>query len=194
MKKITRIIALLLIGCVFFASNAFAVSAGDTESEAVAQASPPAGWRAFWVREYDKGSLQSGDWRNGPTGAGACTISMSQSNSSSYNLSFTAKLSGTIGDKSKVGADLGVTVGASKTYGITSTYSCTVKAGETRTIQYRPLYYHVKVTEIEYWERLPSPGFPYEKYEASRTTGYVDVFSNWGFQNVAGTPNGAVVK
>ncbi|MCA5013633.1 MULTISPECIES: hypothetical protein [unclassified Enterococcus] len=88
-----------------------------------------------------------GPWRNGPSGKGKATLSATNSNTS--NRSVSASISGDypIG-KGKIGSSVGVTIGESKTYGVS--YSRVIPAGKKEQIIFRPVYKMTKVKQRQY--------------------------------------------
>ena len=84
-----------------------------------------------------------------------------------------------------IGSELGVTLGASKSYSLGSGYSVTVPKGSHYLIKYRPMYYTYKVVETKYKERYNEALGGMERYVVETKTCYVDVFSHWDFTHVA---------
>lgn len=138
--------------------------------------------------QYTQGSLKYGAWRNGASGGSnesACDLSFTRANDTTYNISFTASVSGSYENAAKISADLGVTIGASKTYSLGAGYSVSVPQYAHYLIKYRPAYYTYTVVETKYKERYnPSLG-GMERYVVGTKTCYVNVFSNWDFTHVA---------
>ena len=103
----------------------------------------------------------------------------------SYNISFKASVSGGYTNGGTIGSELGVTLGASKSYSLGSGYSVTVPKGSHYLIKYRPMYYTYKVVETKYKERYNEALGGMERYVVETKTCYVDVFSHWDFTHVA---------
>lgn len=108
-------------------------------------------------------------YRKGPSGRGPATLTMSKS--SSVNTSFTSTISGDypIG-KGKIGASLGITIGATKTYGVT--YSVKIPKKKKKQIIFRPRY---KVYTVK--QRTYANGQPTYKYKTAK----VKAFENWDY-------------
>lgn len=132
--------------------------------------------------DYTKGPIKYGAWRNGASGGSNTsdmTITFDCKSDKSYNISFTASVSGsyTPGNGATIGNALGVNLGFSKTYTLGAGSSVPVPKGEHYLIQYRPVYYTYTVVETTYKEW---PLLNYRYVECTRTC-YVDVFSHWDF-------------
>ncbi len=126
------------------------------------------------------GDYKYGAWRNGVSGKGKSTLSLTQTNSTTLNLSFTASVSGSYTHGSTIGSMLGVTLGESKSYGVGAGYSVTVPAGKKYMIIYRPRYRTYTVEETKYMEQYV-PGIGHKRWPMSTKTCYVDVFDSWDF-------------
>lgn len=138
--------------------------------------------------QYTRGSLHSGSWRNGASGGSpvsAASLRFDRSYDSTYNIQFTASVSGSYTNGATIGSELGVTLGSSKTYSLGSGYSVVVPQGAHYLIKYRPMYYHYKVVETKYKERYNEALGGMERYVVSTKTCYVDVFSHWDFTHVS---------
>ncbi|MBC1435722.1 hypothetical protein HB848_10255 [Listeria rocourtiae] len=112
-----------------------------------------------------------GAWRNGPSGKGPATLSLT--NSKSVNSSFTASISGDypIG-AATIGSSLGVTIGKSKSYG--TSYSITIPKGKKRQIIFRSRY---KVTYVK--QRLYANGIASNTYKTAKVTSFVNWDYSW---------------
>lgn len=138
--------------------------------------------------EYIRGNKKNGQWREGPSGGSAVSpanLSLTYSNDTEYNISFSAAVSGSYTNGATIGGDLGVTLGASRSYSFGSGYSVSVKAGEHYQILYRPQYYQYTVIETKYMERYNPALGGMERYAIGTKTCYVDVFSNWDFTHIS---------
>ena len=136
--------------------------------------------RSWWKNWY-------GVWRNGASGGSnesASDLSFTRADDTSYNISFTASVSGSYENAAKISADLGVTIGASQTYSLGAGYTVPVPQYAHYFIKYRPAYYTYTVVETKYKEHYnPSLG-GMERYVVGTKTCYVNVFSNWDFTHV----------
>lgn len=112
-----------------------------------------------------------GAWRNGPSGRGPATLSLT--NSRGYNTSVTNTISGSYTSVSTISASLGITIGLTKTYGVT--YSVSVPKGSTYQIKYRPQFKRYKVVETQYY-RIDG----YTR-QVGQKISYVDVFYSWNY-------------
>ncbi|MFD2306461.1 hypothetical protein [Enterococcus termitis] len=102
----------------------------------------------IWKIESKTASGTSyGPWRNGPSGKGKATLSANNSNTSSRSVSSSISGDYPIG-KGKIGASLGITIGQSKTYGVS--YSRAIPAGKREQIIFRPVYKLTKVKQRKY--------------------------------------------
>ncbi|MGE5495737.1 MAG: hypothetical protein ACM3S4_10590, partial [Burkholderiales bacterium] len=110
-------------------------------------------------------------------------LTFDRSCDTSYNISFTATVSGSYTNGGTIGAALGVTLGASKSYSLGSGCSITVPKGKHYLIKYRPIYYKYKVVETEYLEGYV-PGIGWHRMVMGTKTCYVNVFSHWDFTAV----------
>lgn len=138
--------------------------------------------------DYTKGSLKNGSWRNGTSGGSnvsSSTLSLNYNNDTTYNISFTASVSGSYTNGGTIGSQLGVSLGKSKTYSLGSGYSVTVPKGAHYLIKYRPKYYTYTVVETKYKERYNPALGGMERYVMGTKTCYVDVFSHWDFTHVS---------
>lgn len=138
--------------------------------------------------DYTKGSLKSGSWRSGTSGGSnvsASNLSLNYNNDTTYNISFTASVSGSYTNGGTIGSELGVSLGMSKTYSLGSGYSVTVPKGAHYLIKYRPKYYTYTVVETKYKERYNPALGGMERYVIGTKTCYVDVFSHWDFTHVS---------
>jgi len=127
----------------------------------------------YWKVESKKLiSYNYGGWRNGPSGKGPGTVTLS--NSSGVNRSVTNTISGSYTKVSDISASLGVTIGVSKTY--TTSYSVTVPSGKRYQIIYRPRYKYYKIVQRKYYK------IDGHSSKTSNTkTCYVKVFANWDY-------------
>lgn len=98
----------------------------------------------WWkIESKTSGGLSYGGWRNGPSGKGAARLSVSNSNTT--NRSVTSSISGDMPvGKKKIGASLGITIGESKTFGVS--YSIDIPKNKRQQIIFRPVY---KVTKVK---------------------------------------------
>lgn len=138
--------------------------------------------------KYTKGPLKSGAWRNGTSGGSnvsPSTLTLNYTYNESYDISFTASVSGSYTKGATIGKELGVTLGKSKTYSLGSGYSVSVPKGSHYLIKYRPQYYTYTVVETKYMERYNPAMGGLERYEIGKKTCYVDVFSHWDFTHVS---------
>ncbi len=135
--------------------------------------------------EYTKGAKKYGSWREGASGGSnvsEMTLTFDKSNDVSFNISFTASVTGEYTKKNKgtIGGELGVTLGAAASYSLGSGTSVQVPKGKHYTIKYRPVYYTYQVVETEYMEAYV-PGYGWHKPVVGTKTCYVDVFSHWDY-------------
>jgi len=138
--------------------------------------------------EYIQGNKKNGQWRDGPSGGSAVSpanLSLTYSDNTEFNISFTATVSGSYTNGATIGGALGVTLGASRSYSLGSGYSVPVPAGAHYQILYRPQYYQYTVIETKYMERYNPALGGMERYAIGTKTCYVDVFSNWDFTHIA---------
>lgn len=116
----------------------------NAETEYINEISPrDATTTTFW--EYEKTPIGAdyGDWRDGPSGKGPGTITLSK------DVSYTESFSGSIGGSTtNMNATLGFDVGVSRSHG--SSYSITPPSGVVYTIIFRAklMNYNVKQTQI----------------------------------------------
>lgn len=116
-----------------------------------------------------------GEWRTGPTGRGPGTLNINES--TNLNRNFTANISSgkvQVGN-STIGAQLGVSIGKSISYG--TSYSITLGNNERKTIIYRPKVAVHKVTQTKY--RTNNYTGKTEKLATETVT--VDTFSSWDY-------------
>ena len=142
-----------------------------------------ANYITLYKHAYTKGSAQYGSWRNCTAGYGPGNVQCNRSYDKSYNISFTATVSGSYDKGATIGGDLGVTLGSSKNYSLGSGFSTDVSKGKHVTIQYRPVYYKYKVVETKYQEAY-LPGHGWHRPVLGTKTCYVNVFSHWEFRPV----------
>lgn len=134
---------------------------------------------------YTKGSVKYGSWRNGVSGGSDIadiTLTFDKGYDESYNISFTATVTGEYSwtNKKTIGGELGVTLGSSKTYSLASGVSVTVPMGKNYLVKYRPVYYTYTVVETTYQEAYIT-GYGWHRFVVDEKTCYVDVFSHWDF-------------
>lgn len=134
---------------------------------------------------YTPGSPKYGAWRtavSGGSNVSDITLTFDRTNETSYNISFTATVSGeyTSINKNTIGSHLGVELGVSKSYSVGSGATVTVPKGSHYTIIYRPVYYVYTVVETEYLQAY-LPGYGWDKNVVGTKTCTVAVFSHWDF-------------
>lgn len=149
---------------------------------------------AYYTLDYTKQSMQYGTWRNGVSGGSDIadiTLSFDKGYDASYNINFTATVTGSYTTKNQktIGAELGVELGETKSYSLGSGVSVTVPAGKHYLIKYRPVYYQYKVVETQYKEAF-LPGYGWHRILVGTNTCYVDVFSHWDFTVVNSPSSG----
>lgn len=140
----------------------------DTEKSISSRVIIPKYWK---IESKTKVSGYSyGGWRNGPSGKGKARLTASNSNTT--NRSVTATISGDypVG-KGKIGSSLGVSIGESKSYGVS--YSIEIPAGKRQQIIFRPVYKSVKVKQRLYL-------LPAVKTDQIKTA-TVKYFSHWDY-------------
>lgn len=124
----------------------------------------------WWkIESKTSGGLSNGGWRKGPSGKGKATLTATNSNTTSRSVTSTISGDYPIG-KGKIGASLGVTIGESKTYGVS--YSRVIPQGKREQIIYRPVY---KVTKVK--QRLYVAGTK----SSTTKTATVKTFSHWDY-------------
>ncbi|MBO0467689.1 hypothetical protein [Enterococcus plantarum] len=127
------------------------INLDDDFKEYETDVSSPQARAAFlitWKIESKKSSGTSyGPWRKGPSGKGKATLSANNSNTSSRSVSSSISGDYPIG-KGKIGASLGITIGQSKTYGVS--YSRLIPAGKREQIIFRPVYKLTKIKQRKY--------------------------------------------
>lgn len=112
-----------------------------------------------------------GSWRNGPSGRGPATVSLT--NSSTYSRSVTNTISGSYTNKAAIAASLGVTIDKSNTYSVS--YSLNVPRGKKYQIRYRPQFKKYKVVQTQYYK------IDGKAHKTGTKISYVKVFSNWDY-------------
>ena len=85
-----------------------------------------ANYITLYKHDYTKGSAQYGSWRNCTAAYGPGNVQCNRSYDKSYNIEFTATVSGEYDKGATIGGDLGVTLGASKSYSLGSGFSTDV--------------------------------------------------------------------
>lgn len=125
--------------------------------------------RMWRIESKTAAGTSYGAWRNGPSGKGKAKLSATNSNTT--NRSFSSSISGDypIGTK-KIGASLGITIGESKTYGVS--YSIDIPAGKRQQIIFRPAYKSTKVVQREYIAGVKTK---------TTKTAIVKTFSHWDY-------------
>ena len=113
-----------------------------------------------------------GSFRNGPSGKGPGTVSLTNSNTT--NRSVTNTISGSYTSVGTIASSLGVTIGKSKTY--SASYSISVPSGKRYQIIFRPQYKRIKVVQTQFYK---IDG--YETKTSQTKTSYVNVFQNWDY-------------
>ncbi len=180
MKKIFRhfTAAVLAFALLFsFQFNSLAAqdfAAGSNSDEIVVTRTDPI-YSYYWeITSNTPHQLKFGAWRTGPTGRGPATLSIT--NQTGYNRSFTATISGEypIG-LSLIGVELGVVIGQYQEYA--TSYSIEIPAGERRTITFRPKIQVHKIVQTY---------FRYNNYTGTKEamdtkTAYVDTFIDWDY-------------
>lgn len=145
------------------------VAPGDSnvnDKEISLSGNPALGWK---VQSKTYVSTHYGSFRDGPSGRGPGTITLTSS--STVNRSFTNGITGSFPmGKANIGASIGVTIGEAKTYG--TSYSITVPSGYRRQIIFRPKYKKYKVVQAYYAKGSPT---------GKTATAYVTIFSNWDY-------------
>ena len=126
-------------------------------------------WRVYSTAWYN-GSY--GSWRNGPSGTGPATLTLTDSNASS--ISVTNTITGSYANLNNISAALGVTINQAQSHSVS--YSISIPSGARRQIIYRPYYYVYKVVERQYYVDHGT-----ESYTGSSKTSYVYVFNNWDY-------------
>lgn len=129
--------------------------------------------QTHWVPQWKVDSTSYytysyGAWRNGPSGKGPSTLTISDSDT--YNFQVTNTISGSYGNLKVIEASLGVTIGRAITH--SDSYSHEVPAGKRQQIIYRPGFEVHKVVESKYTQ--------FGKKLETRTS-YVYIFDSWDF-------------
>jgi len=172
--RVSKVLSSVLLGSLVVFSGLNVPSVAKAESSGVVE--PDQLYEYRWeITSKTVDSNTYGAWRTGPTGKGPATVSMSQS--SSLNISFTNTISGsyTIG-KTAISESLGITIGTSETYG--TSYAINIPDNSTRTIIYRPKIRTYKVVSKHY--RYPV-GVYANRTAIKTETSYVDSFSGWDY-------------
>ena len=126
-------------------------------------------YRMWRIESKTSAGTSYGAWRNGPSGKGKPTLSATNSNTSSRSVSSSISGSYPIG-ADKIGASLGITIGQSKTYGVS--YSINIPAGKRQQIIFRPVYKSTKVVQREYISGVKTK---------TTKTATVKTFSHWDY-------------
>ncbi|MDD4371966.1 MAG: hypothetical protein PHD56_12965 [Anaerostipes sp.] len=113
-----------------------------------------------------------GSYRNGPSGKGKATLTLS--NSSTFSRTVTNTISGSYTSTGTIASSLGVSIGIAKTH--STSYSVSVPARKKYQIIYRPRYKKYKVVQTQY-HRMDG----YSSKTGSTKTCYVKVFENWDY-------------
>lgn len=133
--------------------------------------------------EYEAIDTLPGAWRNGASGGSdiaEVTVTLDRSDDTTYNIDFTASVSGQYSRGSSIETTLGVSLGKSKSYSLGAGASVTVPIGEHYMIKYRSIYVKYKVTETMYRQEYVL-GFGFVETDLLTQICYVDVFSHWDF-------------
>lgn len=167
------ILGAAMIGKTSFADSLLAPSISSTEfQKPETQIILPETY--YWKYESSKMvGYVNGDWRNGPSGKGACSLSLSQTSSKEKNV--TASISGNypVG-KGNIGAAIGVTIGESKTFG--TSYSISVPKGKTQQIVFRAIYKKTEIVQRQWFKTGALSG------KTSKTAiAYVTSFDHWEY-------------
>lgn len=128
----------------------------------------------YWENTYDFYSYGYGSWRNGPSGRGPSSLSVSHADSTTYNFNFTNSISGKFFNIGKIASALDIEIGVEKTYG--TNYSVSVPSGKKYQLIFRPHYRVIKVTQTQF---LRMDG--YTTKTGAVNVSYVKIFENWDF-------------
>lgn len=113
-----------------------------------------------------------GSWRNGPSGKGPSTLSLT--NSSGCNLSVSNTISGSYTSVADISNALNVSIGVSIEH--SASYSVKPPKGKRYQIIYRPQYKKVKVIQTKYY-RIDG----YDTKTSDTKVSYVKIFENWDY-------------
>lgn len=126
-------------------------------------------WKVYSISTY---SYYYDSWRDGPSGLGPATLTLSNSNASS--ISVTNTISGSYTNVATISAALGVTINVSEGHSVS--YSISIPSGSRRQIIYRPYMRVYKVVQRQYFVDHGT-----ESYTGQSKTCYVNVFNNWDY-------------
>lgn len=113
-----------------------------------------------------------GGWRNGPSGYGPGSISLT--NSTSSGIGVTNTISGSFTSIAAISASLGVTINQSISHSVTYTHK--LNSGEHHQIIYRPVFSVYKVVQKQYYVDHGS-----QAYTGASKTCYVNVWKHWDY-------------
>lgn len=126
-------------------------------------------YRMWRIESKTSSGTSYGSWRDGPSGKGKATLAATNSNTISRSVSSSISGNYPIG-KDKIGVSLGITIGESKTYGVS--YSISIPAGKRQQIIFRPVYKSTKVVQREYISGVKT---------STTKTATVKTFSHWDY-------------
>lgn len=167
--KKSKILLIAMLIVIIIPGNILAYENLDIKQEIMPRADGTYSW-AVTSKTID--GSQYGPWRDGPSGRGPSTISLT--NSSGYNTSVTNTISGSYNSIAAISASLNVTINKSTSY--SANYSVQVPSGSIYQIIYRPKYNVYKVVESEYYN---IDG--YKTITGKTKISYVNVFSNFDY-------------
>lgn len=165
--KIKKTLAIVLTVCLFATSFAFAEAKND--------ASPLVdGYYSWQVDSKTVVDYTYGSWRDGPSGRGPCTLTLTNESATSIEVSNT--ITGKYSSKKNIEAALGIKIGVVN--GKKASHSINVPSGVTKRIIYRPYYKKIKVVEQQYFIDHGQ-----KSATGNKKTSYVTVYVNWDYSS-----------